>query len=118
VLIRVHSDGEVSCLARRLEHTQAGRPRGVIDDVGALTILAERELLALARVSKRLRRDTRVADKHRALRTHRLHASTVARLELHDQRRVHPANKAELLRLALERGESTDEKPPLPFPSL
>ena len=53
VLIGVDADRELARLPRRLEHAEAGGARGVEDDVHALLVLAERELLALAGIAER-----------------------------------------------------------------
>ena len=49
-------------------------------------------------------------ESHLAVGTHRLHAGDVAHLELVDEREVHAAHEAHLLRLADERRDGADEE--------
>src|SRR5262249_3863457 len=72
---------------------------GVVDDVGAAIVDRERELLALCRVLERAAVDARVLDVDRGRRLSLLDARDVAGLELLDQRDLHPADEAKLVRL-------------------
>ena len=53
VLVGVDADGVLARLPRRLEHAEPCRAGRVVDDVHALLVLVERELLALARIAER-----------------------------------------------------------------
>src|SRR5215207_2583644 len=118
VLIRIDADGELARLAGRLEHAEPRGARGVKDHVGPLLVLGEGDLLSLARVAERLWGDAGVLREHGAVGADLLHAGLVACLELLDEGRVHPADEADLLGLADERGESADQVGPLLFAEL
>ena len=59
------------------------------DDVHALLILAERELLAFARIAKGLWCDARILRDDLAITAHRFHTGDVAHLEFVDEGKVH-----------------------------
>src|SRR6185437_6811432 len=69
-----------------------------------------RELLALARIAERFRRDAGVLRDHGAVRADVLHAGLVARFEFLNERHVHTAHEADLLRVADERRQRADEE--------
>ena len=90
----------------------------MIDDVHALLVLAERELLALAGIPERLGRDAGVLHEDRRSPGRRSSRRRVAGLELLDERNVHAADEADLLRVADERRERADEERALFLPEL
>ena len=109
VLVRVHADRELVLLARRLEHAEPGRARGVKDDVGALVVLREPELLALGRILERRAGRARVLHQHLELRVDRRDAGAVAGLELLDERDLHAAHEPDLAGPVEECRERADQ---------
>ncbi len=101
---------ELPRLPRRFEHAEPCRAGRVVDDVHALLVLVERELLALAGIAERIRRHAGVLHDHGAVRADVLHARAVARFEFLNERHVHAADEADLLRVADERRERADEE--------
>src|SRR5204863_9848716 len=102
ILISIDTNREMPSLARCLEDAETRRAWRVINDVGALTILAEGELLSLAWIAKCFWRHAGVTDEDGAVGTNFSHAGPVADLELLNERRVHAADEAHFLRLAFE----------------
>src|SRR5262245_13032947 len=109
VLVGVHADRELALLARRLEHAEPGRARGVIDDVGALVVLGQRQLLALGRVLECGAGGAGVLDDHLRPGPHRVHAGHVAGFELLDERDLHAAHEPELAGLVEQRCQRPDQ---------
>src|SRR5262249_33806789 len=66
-LVGVGPDGELAARHRRVEHALAGLAGGLEDDVGALVVLRERELLAGGRVGEGLGLGAGVGDGDDAL---------------------------------------------------
>ena len=110
VLIRVDADRELAGLARGLENAESRGTGRVVDHVHALLVLVERELLALARVAEGFGRHAGVLHDDLAVRADALHAGLVAGLELLDERHVHPAHEADLLRVPDHRRDRADEE--------
>src|SRR5207248_2585438 len=52
VLVGIDADGELAHSPCRLEDAQPRRAGGVVDDVGALLVLTQRQLLALSRIAE------------------------------------------------------------------
>src|SRR5205085_1529833 len=109
VLIRVDADCQLVHGARRFEHALTGRARGVEYHFDALIVLTEGELLSLARILESIGRHTGVLRDDLAVGANSLHSRPIPRLELVDQRNVHPADESDFLRVADERGERANQ---------
>src|SRR5882757_1292130 len=112
VLVGVDADGELVLLLGRLEKATARTTGGVVHDVGAVVVLAFGDDLALGRVVEagEVRRLRDVGGLHLDRRIHGLDAGLVAGLELLDQRLLHPADEADVVRLRRERRGDPDQE--------
>src|ERR1700682_4999691 len=109
VLIGIHSYGELVGRARGLEHTLSCRAGGVEDHLDTLVVLAERQLLALARILERVGCDAGVLRYHLTIRTHLFHTGAIARLEFVNQWDVHSTHESDFLRVTNECSQRADE---------
>ena len=95
VLIGVDADRQLVGGACRLEDALPGRSGGVEDYFDALIVLTERQLLALARILECVGCDAGVLRDHLTIGTDFLDAGSITRLELVNERDVHPAHESD-----------------------
>ena len=95
VLVGIDADRELVGRARRLEYALTCRASGVENHVDALVVLTERQLLALARILECVGRDAGVLRDHLTIGTDFLDAGSITRLELVNERDVHPAHESD-----------------------
>ncbi|CDX32277.1 conserved hypothetical protein [Mesorhizobium sp. SOD10] len=108
VLVGIDADAELSGIRRRLQHADAGAAGSRVDHVRTLVDLRFGDLAALGRVVPGGRRVAgHVLDDLGG--AGRLGAADIAAFELADQRDVHAADEAHLLRLRRHRRQDADE---------